>query len=220
MKIQFTFLLLFCGGLLSFAQISEGTNKMSKGKENSFSFTVQTQMDDDDLEEFWEDYLDDADADKVKTRDGETFADNLTIETVSNNTIDVYSQIKEGKGNQFTFTVWFDLGGAYMSSSRHPEAVAAAKVWLSSFITKVKAKQIEGDLKAEKDKLEDLEDEVKDLEDDVKDLEDDIKGYEKKIAKAKEDLLEKQKALAGQKRAAELQKQQVEKIQKSLKGMK
>jgi hypothetical protein len=197
-------------------EVRQSEVRMSKGTQPAFIMNLTTRMDDDDLEDMWDDYLDDADADDVDSKDGEIFGDNLTVEAISANTIDVYSRIT-GKKNNFTLTVWFDLGGAYLTSARHPEGTAAARQWLQQFALQVEASGIKEDLEEEEDRLKDMEDDVEDLEDDIKSLEKDIRKYEERVAEAKEKLLEKQKQLVDRQRTFDAQKAKVEQVKKTLK---
>lgn len=199
-------------------RVEEGMMKMSQGTEPSFSVAINAKMDLDDLEDMWEDYQDDFDADDVDEKKGEFFGDNVMVESVSKNTIDIHSQIA-GSSGRYTLVTWFNLGGAYLSSKTHPEAAPAARNWIRGFVNKVAAVEVKEDLKVQEKLMDDMEDDVDDLEDDIKDLEKDLKEYEKKMAEAKQEISTKRAALNEKRAAFEQQKSKVKTVETKLKKM-
>ena len=86
------------------------------GAKNPVLTVVISEADKSTVEKAWKSLMKDYNA-KVSGKD-EMFSDNATITDISANTIDVYSTAEE-KNSTILFTVAFDLGGAFISSSTH-----------------------------------------------------------------------------------------------------
>mgnify|MGYP006280074955 FL=1 len=187
---------------------SEEVRTMSKGQHASFLVDFQI-GEADDIADLWVDYQRDFDARKPKPNDAEEyFADNAEIESISDNTIDIYSTVKsKDPAPGAVVTVWFDLGGAYLSSKRHPERIAAAQEWLQGFRGRVLKKYAEDALEAEEDKLDDLKDALKDARKEQEGFAEEIEEMEEELAALKEQL-------AASKKEAELKAEAVNQQQK------
>jgi DNA repair exonuclease SbcCD ATPase subunit len=203
------------------AQFSEAIRPMSQG--NHSSFMVDFRIGEaDDIVDIWQDYQKDFDARKPKKdkKTGEYFADNAEIEGISENTIDIYSTVQgKGKAGGAVVTVWFNLGGAYLSSDRHPERIEAANEWLQGFKNRVLERYAEEALKAEEDKLDDLEDELKDLQKEKKKAEDDVADLQKALEEAKAKVRSTIEAIGAKEAAVEQQKEIVKMNKKKVKKL-
>ena len=213
------------------AQVRENTASMSQGSNNALAVDIAYLDPEKVLDEF-EDYVEDFKA-KTKKKKGELFGDNAQIKSIGgNNTIDVYAKAEKGD-NKSILTVWFDLGGAYLSSKTHGEKYGEAVKWLNDFANRMVKKSIEDELKAEQKKLEALNDEQKDLvrskekldksivdgEKDIKDMEAKIGQTKQNIEKAKQDIITNQEKQKGKATDIEKQKEVVKKVEAKLKGM-
>lgn len=233
MKINYLSPLFFflCFSFLAKAQVRETTASMSAGSNNALIIDLEYTDAEKVLDEF-EKYVEDFKA-KAKKKKGEIFADNAQVKNIGgNNTIDIYARAEKGEMKSI-LTVWFDLGGAYLSSKNHTEKYGEAEKWLKEFAKRMVKRGIEDELKAEQKKAELLADEQKNLikekeklDRSIVDGEKEIKEMEAKIAqtklnidKAKQDIitnLDKQKVKATD---LEKQKESVKKVEVKLKGL-
>jgi hypothetical protein len=224
-------LLFMSNSLVINAQIREITTSMSQGSNNALAIDILYADPEKVLDEF-EDYVENFKA-KTKKKKGELFGDNAQIKSIGgNNTIDVYAKAEKGD-NKSILTVWFDLGGAYLSSKTHGEKYGEAVKWLNDFASRMVKKNIEDELKAEQKKLETLTDEQKELvrskekldksiidsEKDIKDLEAKIAQTKQNIEKAKQDIITNQEKQKDKTTDIEKQKEVVKKVEAKLKGM-
>lgn len=189
-------LILLLTGFTSFAQddlsnysfnpeLKEMDRLMSKGQKNSFSVVIDG-LSRKDIEKSWGKYIKDHDTkSKWDKKKKEYFADNAKISTISDNTIDVYSQLIES-GDRVELIVWMDLGGAFLSTYDHVEKSKAGEAFILNFATNMEKKRVDNFRKKEEDKLGDLRGDLKDMKKDKSKLEKDIEEYEKKIAEAKQ----------------------------------
>ena len=119
----------------------------------------------------------------------ETLSNNSIVKKINgDNTIDIYAKVAEDGKESTTLNVWFNLGGAYLSSQAHGDKAKEAQAMLSAFALSVSRTMVEDQLKEEQKKLKKEEGTLKDLEKDKKGLEKDIEDWKKKIAKAESDI--------------------------------
>ena len=233
MKINYLMfaVVFFCLPFFVKAQLREGAASMSQGSNNALIMDLEYADAEKVLDEF-ENYVENFKA-KSKKKKGEIFADNAQVKSISgNNTIDIYARADKSDIKS-VLTVWFDLGGAYLSSKSHIEKYVEAEKWLKEFAKRMVKRGIEDELKAEQKRVEVLADEQKNLSKEkekldksIVDSEKDIKEMEAKIAqtklnidKAKQDIivnLDKQKVKATD---LEKQKETVKKVEVKLKGL-
>ncbi len=188
-------LIIILSGLTSYAQddlsnysfepeLKEMDRLMSQGQKNSFSVVIDG-LSKKDIEKSWGKYIKNHDTkSKWDKKKNEYFADNAKVRDISDNTIDIFSQLNE-VGNRVELTVWMDLGGAFLSSNDHPQKVKEGEAFILKFATNMEKKRVDNFRKREEDKLGDLRGDLKDLQKDKGKLEKDIEDYEKKIAEAK-----------------------------------
>ncbi|MFK8101089.1 MAG: hypothetical protein AB8G15_01140 [Saprospiraceae bacterium] len=200
---------------LTFAQVSEAKQSMSQGNYNGFAIDLRKTVK-KDVEKAWKKYIKKYDGKTKKNKKtNETFSDNAEIEGMSTNTVDVYASVREN-GEDTKLVVWFDLGGAYLSSETHPKAAAMADKMLNDFAMSVSKASIEEELEVQEKLYKKIDGDLKDLVKDKSGLESDIKKYEKKIAEAKSKIEENLKAQAAKKEELETKGETVERVKKKL----
>jgi hypothetical protein len=96
---------------------------------------------------------------KKPRKEIEIFADDATITDMSDNTVDVYA-IAEVAEYGTKLTVFFNLGGSFVSSREHEIAFGAAKRILRNFALSEAANTIENELKLQEKVLKDLNNEL------------------------------------------------------------
>ena len=155
------YLLLFWSNNLT-AQVTEQLKGMSQGAQNALSVEIP-QADEKLAGEVWKNLMKDRYRTKLKwdRRSKEYFADDVNIPGIGlGNTVDVYA-VAEPRGSNLLFSVWFDLGGSYLSAQMHPDRYPAAESLLLEFQREVGREKVRLELKAEEDNLHRLQ---KDLE--------------------------------------------------------
>ena len=195
---------------------------MSRGENNSFTidFNVGNA---DAIADLWVDYQKDFKAKKPKLdkKANEYFADDARIDKISDNTIDIYSKVARKSDKGAVLTIWFDLGGAYLSSNRHPDRIAGAREWMAGFEQVVKAAFAKEALEAEEAMLKDLGKEMKDLEKEkenaakiVEKLQEELEAARRRVAEMDAVLGTKQQQIMEQEKAVEAAKAKVKKMRK------
>ena len=100
-------------------KVKETTANMSQGEKNAFMLNTPD-IDTKGTGIIWMDFMKPY---KGKTqfnkKTGEWFTDNAKIPRMSDNTMDVYTIFQEKGKNTRGVMVWFDLGGAFLSSKDH-----------------------------------------------------------------------------------------------------
>lgn len=158
------------------AQIIEEVRSMSQGSNNSLSLDIP----DADLKltkKLWGKYL------KANTKGGKTksekktgvsFTDNAEVVALGGaNTIDIYAKFTP-MGANTNVTVWYDLGGAYLSSEMHGDKYTEGEKFLMRFALTVVIETTKLELKAEEKK-------AKGLAKDLANLKKKKAGYHKEI---------------------------------------
>lgn len=217
MKSLIATMILSACFLFSQAQIQEVVQNMSQGSKNGLSVNL-TSTDVKTVEAAWTKFLKDYKGKTKKNKkSNEVFTDNAEIKKMSSNTVDVYAQAVDN-GEDVNFTVWFDLGGAYVSANSHPDAFTYSKQMLSDFSKTVSSAAIEVEVKMEEDVYKKLESEMKSLEKEMKNYEDEITKCEQKIEAAKANIAENKTAQAVKVKELEVQKDKLEAAQEKLKN--
>jgi len=164
---------------------------MSQGNENAFILStegLETKELEDVLKDFLKDYKGRKNP-KYDRRSAEYFVDDAEIEGASGNTIDLYARINQTGNMSQEVAVWFDLGGAYLSSSAHRDAADYLRTeWFPELDNRIYTRMVEIELDAEEDKLKEFNKEHDSLMKDQKKLEGDIVDYQEKIKQAEKDL--------------------------------
>lgn len=139
-------------------EIIEDTLSMSRGEKNAFTLVVPNATA-SISEDIWKKYVRDFKArTKLDKKSNEWLTDDAQIKAISENTIDIYTKFNENLGAHYTEIVfWFDLGGAYLSSTVHPDKFSFAKSFMNSYGDMVTKVVIEDELKLQEKKLKELD---------------------------------------------------------------
>lgn len=187
-------LTILCAALLfstlSFGQkiqVHEASEDIGSGKNNALIVTVYG-MEESDLEHDWKSLMKDYGAKVSSIKGGGMKAENATIKDISTKPIDVYVRF-DVKKDGIELVVAFDLGGAYLSSSAHPDKYKVAEKILHDFGVKETSGAINDKLKVQQKALDKLNSQEKDLEKDNKNLNSDIEDYQNKIKKAQDNIV-------------------------------
>lgn len=158
------------------------------------------------------------DREKVK-RSNEIYLDDALIKEISENTIDIH-QIIEKEGTGLRYTVFFNLGGAFLDSKLNAKKFAYAEEIVNRIALKASEIRIDDILKEEQDKLEDFEDDQKKLVKEKDNATEDIQDARDLIAKREKEIQDNIKMQASKTIEIEKQRKKVDSIlkQKSLIG--
>ena len=113
----------------------------------------------------------------------------------------------------------FDLGGAYLNSKDHLEKYKVIEKIIEDFASKAVKSWVEGIVRDENKRLNNLEKEQKDLVKRKEHLEKEIKDFERKIEENKSSIKENLESQSAKKNEIETQKKQVELVEKQLKSL-
>ena len=199
-----------------FAYIKEEEKLMSQGERNALVMEIAAK--DGLVEDQWKDFLNSFKAKpKWMKKEKEWFSDNAIIEEIGgNNPIDIYATIEGSKGDITTISVWFDLGGAFLSSYQHAEKYKQAQKFMSKFNNEVQIALVKKEIEKEEKKLKKEESNLKDLIKDNENLHKDIENYKEKIKKAEADIIKNDKDQKDTQKNIEDQRGVVKKVQSKL----
>lgn len=203
---------------MTFAQttydVTESEKAMYKGTHPALSMTFEGISVDAAAEE-WKQFMKDYKGKTKEDKKGKVwFTDDAKMEKVSENTIDLYAGFAEVPGGAVV-SVWFDLGGAYLSSNLDQNRTNEGKKVMQKYghaISKRLAKEqwemqekhlsmLEKDLKKMENEQSDLQKKIDDLKEELMDLEAQAQQKlaeqqsQKNAMKAQEKVIEAAKAL-------------------------
>ncbi|MGD1847418.1 MAG: hypothetical protein ACFB10_18675 [Salibacteraceae bacterium] len=183
-----TFLLLACLLFLAvsgFAQkkieVKQATANFSTGKQVALSVIV-LEGNLKDVEKAWKKEMKGLKA-KVSSKK-EIFADDATMKSMGDNSFDVYAVFEEVENVGVKVFAAFDLGGAYLSKSTHPDRFKAAEKFMYEFGVEQTKEKIGKDIKGAEKELSSREKELKDLKKEKSNLEKTIEDAQKAIEQA------------------------------------
>lgn len=213
-----TVLLLFSVSLQ--AQTSNERKTMSEGVYEAVVLQVPD-LDAKTVGGLWSDFTKDFYdvRSKYNRKTKEYFSDDAEIAAIGQgNTVDMYATV-EDKGNGAVLSVWYDLGGAYLSASTHGERYLEAEKMLIRFGLEAAKEKVRMDIAAQEKALEDLEDDLKKMGKDKEDFERDIEKAKEAIARAEEGL--EQNAQSQEAKQAEIKAQEelIEETKRKLKDL-
>jgi len=217
MRILAIVLFSFCMQF-SYAQVTEGTGTMSQGSNNGLTISLkgtQSKVVNAAWMKFIKSYKGKT---KMNKKSAELFSDNATIKGMSSNTVDVYSKTAQ-IGDNVELSVWFDLGGAYVSSATHPEAYVLGEKMLTDFSQTVSTAAIEEEIKMEENVMGKMEDDMKSLLKEKLNLEEEIAKCEAKISEAKAKIESNTAAQIEQQKVMDAQKEKVKMVKDKLKAV-
>lgn len=220
MKQLLSIALAFCVSAV-FAQkikVSEGNENVNGGGHNVLQVTIPNATV-DFVEKSWKNQIKKMGG-KYSTKKGEMVADDASIKAMGDNTFDVYSKVKKEGDDAATLIVGVDLGGAYMSSSQHPDQFKYMKDYIYDWAIKCAKDIVGNELKEEEKALAKLEKEQEDLVKEKEKLEKDIEDYKKKIEQAEKDIEDNLKAQEGKKEEIGAQQKVVKDVEQKVKDIK
>lgn len=198
MKTLFIIATIILFGTSAFAQkikVSQSSEKIGGGRNNALSVIIYEVKDNEVLKE-WKSLIKGYGG-KVSSK----FADDVSIPSISNNTIDIYATAVKEKDNAVKLIAGFDLGGTYLSS-QHSGYKAAERI-LYDFAVKMTKSGI-GDRLKESEKIlakseknfeqlikdnEKLHKEIGGLRQDIERYKDQIEGAKNDIERAEKDIV-------------------------------
>lgn len=215
------FIFLFSSSVLGqSASFQEVRKAMSLGVNDAFTVAVEN-LDDKEVEKLVIDYLKEYKGRKNPKKDrrnNEIFTDDAKIPSLSSNTIDIYATVAgQGKGGISTVVFWFDLGGAFLSRTAHPEKMNALSDWMYEFGRQARIRTIELNLEKEENRLKELNKEFDKLIKEQEKLEDTIEKAKKMIADAEAEIKENAKDQENSQTIILEQQKIIENIKKQLK---
>ena len=214
-KLFFTTFLTLACFVISFGQIEEAQKAMSTGVETAFSIVIPDASE-KDMGKIWKSYMKPYKGKTKKSRKtNEFFTDNATIPELSSNSVDVYAKMNEVNG-EVLLSVWFDLGGGFLSSETHPDKVSAAQILILQYALEVSKKATGDELKSEKKNLKKLGKELTKLEKVNTKLHQDIEMYKRKIKEAEANIKKNDAEQVNKNEEINNQKEKVEGVKKKL----
>ena len=180
------FILLLSALLFSFItwgqkiSVHEQSEDLGKGKNNALVVTIYG-ADESDVEKAWKSLMKDYGA-KVSNSKGIYFAQNAVIKDMGDKPIDIYARFDIKKG-EIDLVVSFDLGGAFLSATQHPDKYKIAEKLMHDFAVTTTADAISEKQKVQQKALDKLTGQEKDLEKENKNLNGDIEDYQNRIKK-------------------------------------
>jgi len=197
MRTLILFLIVFAGAFSSdlsaqINRVSEVEKSMSFGTRPGFAVGF-TNTDKRVVEDVWSDFVKENFDSKLKKgkKDERTAAECNSV-SVSAGKFTLYSMVeKVGDGAQLS--VWFDIGAYFLNRNDDATHTEETKALLTKFYYEVRRAALTLELKAEEDKMKDLDNRLKRLKRDNESLHKDIANYQAKIKKAEEELVQNQK---------------------------
>jgi hypothetical protein len=181
-KITLLTVLLTFLTTLTFAQVSESQKFMSQGTYNSLTIQLPEGSEKDAPKE-WIKFAKRYGKAKRNRKTGEYFVNDAKILEMSNNSVDIYAKFE---GN--TITVWFDLGGAYLSSREHINGYATGEQILMDFGLELKVLMVNDEVEKEEKNLKKMEMDLERLTKEKATNEKNIEDWKAKIAQAEADI--------------------------------
>ncbi|MCB9186680.1 MAG: hypothetical protein H6601_08030 [Flavobacteriales bacterium] len=201
MRIAIFFSLLFSAHFV-IAQgqvvVNEELVNMDGEERNSLTVIIKG-ANTDDVKKAWKKQLKDM---KGKVEDKTViFGDDCKDKTMGDNTFDVYSIVEAYVDTSVKLTVAFDLGGAYLTSTDHPDKFSAAIKIVRAFAVEQEKAAVQLQIDGKEKELKGLEKDLNGLKKDKEKSEKNIADHEAKIAANKESIagsIASQKAKQGE----------------------
>lgn len=214
-----TMLLLFVSTALS-AQTSTERKTMSEGVYEAIVIQIPD-LNKKTVGDLWADFTKDFYdvRSKYNRKTKEYFSDDAEIAAIGKgNTVDIYTSI-EDKGSGSELSVWFDLGGAYMSASEHSDRHLEAEKMLLRFGLEAAKEKIRLDVKDQEKALDRLMGDLKKLGNDKERLEREIEKAQEAIARAEEGLEENAQSQEDKNAEIKAQEELIEATRQKLKDL-
>jgi len=182
-KVTLLMALVF-GASSIFAQVKEAKRFMSQGQNNALVVSLQKSSKEEVEKEWMKIVKDFGGKTKKIAKTGEIFTDNADIPAMSRNTVDVYALIEE-RGPDAELVVWFDLGGAFLSSEMHTTRYPYAENLLKNMSLKVSEVAMQEALSTQEEQLKSLAEKLNELRTEKGEITNEIMKYVDKITEAK-----------------------------------
>lgn len=200
--------LVICSSVAFGQNIKEEERPMTNGVQNAYVIEIvggTTKA----IEKSWSSYLKQYKGKTKKNKKtGEFFTNDARIKNLSDNTVDIYSKLVSS-GNNTILTVWFDLGGAYLSSVSHPEKTSKGEAILLEFGSIYEAKVDLAALKAEQAALKGLQNEHDKLVKEYASHDDEIAKMKARIIETEQKKVDNLKMQAEKEKAIKAQEEKV-----------
>jgi len=197
------------------AQVNLTNENIGGGKNNAFVTTIY-QVEEADIRKAWKTWLKQYKPEKISGKD-EIFADNATISSISENTIDIYAKAKRINDLETSLIVSFDLGGIFLDGN-HVSSKSAEQI-VYDFSVKTTTHGIEDEIKEEEKMLIKEEKALEKLIKDNDRLHLDIDKNKTAIETAKSNIEKAEKAIETNLAAQESSKKLVEKQKESVQSV-
>lgn len=158
------------------------------------------------------------DKEKIK-KSNEFYLDDAKIKELSDNTIDMhFKMIKES--NAIKLTVFYNLGGVFLSSSYDNKKFQYAEDLVSRIGIQASEIRIDDIIKEETKKFEDLVDDKEDFEKDIEKAKRDIEKAKDEIAENEKNIINNEKSIEAKNKEIEKQKIKLSKLEQPKKAIK
>lgn len=214
-NLVIVFISLFSFAQLSAQSVVEAPQTMSKGSNNAFQVllpTISTKDAGKEWKSFMKDYKGKPKYDK---KTGEWFSDDAKLEEMSENDVDVYATFVE-KGDNTMMTIWYNLGGAYLSTELHADKVPLVDKMVNRFIYTSEVMTGAMVEMAEK-QLNKLQDSLTSMEKKEADYKKEIEAAKAAIAQAEKNIKESQTEQATVKVEIKTKEKEVNEIKEKVK---
>lgn len=214
-----TMLLLLVSTAIS-AQTSTERKTMSEGVYEAIVIQIPD-LNKKIVGDLWADYTKDFFdvRSKYNRKTKEYFGDDAEISGIGQgNTVDIYASV-EDKGNGSELSVWFDLGGAYLSANTHPDRHLEAEKMLLRFGLEAAKEKIRLDIEDQEKALDRLMGDLKKLGNDKERLEREIEKAQEAIARAEEGLEENAQSQEDKNAEIKAQEELIEATRRKLKDL-
>lgn len=171
--------------------VEESITSIAEGSNNALSVVI-FEADEKFIEKAWKKFMKDYKA-KVSSKN-DIFADDAEIKDISINPLDIYAKIEINSNGDCVLFVAFDLGGSFLSSSKHPDKFKSAKRILRDFGLSTSKEAIMEKLKEAEKALKKMENDKESLIKENEDLHKKIEGWQMDIEKAKDDIKNNEQA--------------------------
>ena len=182
-KVTLLIALIF-GFINTYAQVKEAKRFMSQGQNNALIVSLKKSSKSDVEKEWMRIVREFGGKTKKISKTGEIFTDDADISAMSRNTVDVYALVEE-RGADAELVVWFDLGGAFLSSEMHATRFPYAEKLLNDMALRVSETAIEEELARQEAQLNSLSEKLKELREEKNEITNEIMKYVDKITEAR-----------------------------------
>lgn len=197
--------------------VTETRTDIADGNKNALEVTIY-KSDKKTIEKQWKRLMKDYDADVNSKK--EIFADNALVKKISENTIDIYAKVEEGKDDEIVLYVAFDLGGAFLSSSQHSSQFNEAKELVIEFAKTETENGFNKLIEEEEKALKGLESKLDRMNSDKEHLEKEIEDYKERIEKNTDEINKITKDLDEKTKEIDTQSQAIDNLKKEAKKVK